>query len=827
MNPNVCNSCGGDYEYRSGRWVCRACGSYKPQEISGEEVTLLYTAYQKLRLAEFDEAEQAFDDIVRKFPGNPEGYWGRLLSRYGIKYEEDYDGRRIPTCYATSIRSVIGDADYQKACACADAENRAYYEKQAEYVERVRREWIEKASKEKPYDIFICYKESDLANGVERTQDSVAAQEIYLHLLEQGYRVFFSRESLRDKAGEKYEPYIFGALSTARVMLVYGSSSAYINSTWLKNEWRRFIGRIAEGEKHPESLLVACDGFSPAELPTALASRQCLDAKRRTFFGDLDQCIARIMGEDPKAGRHRKSKSSRPVSDSGKEKTIISGPHEHSYRTRVVKPTCGEMGYTLHQCECGEEYKDSFHPALGHQFSKWTESRHAGCTSEGEERRVCSRCGATETKTVPPTGHRFGKRIKNPDGTDTSYCLNCGAAQTSSVWDKPAKAKKVKSPRDGKSLKNAVLTFLFFALFVGTVICDLHFQIGAFMIVPELLLSALALVCLSAGIFSARGGRRLWLFVVIMIVTVCDLALVLDNWNLVPDFQIETVISAAFALLIVASFAMLIKQTRGLKKAICIVLCVLNLLAPFSQPYYELPLKLTKTSDGTYSASVSLIGSIVIEFGNKELEIPSSYFGKPVTAIGKGFSFTNQLNKVTIPETVVIIHEKAFYHGNWNFLREIEVSSENPNYSSVDGVLYNKDQTVLIKYPEGKDGSSFAIPEGVTRIEDYAFHRAQDLTVVEIPSGVTVIGEGAFKKCKDLKKIVIPNGVTEIGKEAFRACTDLSSVSIPLSVTSLGTHAFRDCLGLTIYYEGSESEWKTLSDGVFIPFSAKVIYNEK
>ena len=71
MNPNICNNCGGDYEYRHGRWICRSCGSYKPEELSNEEVTLLYTAFQKLRLAEFYEAELEFDDIIYKYSENP------------------------------------------------------------------------------------------------------------------------------------------------------------------------------------------------------------------------------------------------------------------------------------------------------------------------------------------------------------------------------------------------------------------------------------------------------------------------------------------------------------------------------------------------------------------------------------------------------------------------------------------------------------------------------------------------------------------------------------------------------------------------------------
>ena len=310
-NQNICNICGANYEYRNGRWKCPACGAYKAEELSNEEVTLFYNAAQKLRLCDFDEAEKAYIDIIEKFPKNANGYWGRLLSRYGIKYEEDFDGRKIPTCYAASIESVLSDKDYHKALELADADTKAYFEQQAQYIERVRKEWIERAKKEKPYDIFICYKDSDLANGIDRTQDSIAAQDLYIHLTEQGYRVFFSRESLRDKVGEKYEPYIFNALSTAKVMLVYGTSSEYITSTWLKNEWTRYEKRLQAGEKKPNSLIVACDGFSPAELPKALSSMQCFDATKRSFYTDLDVVLKKIIKGEGKP---------KPVTKENKEK---------------------------------------------------------------------------------------------------------------------------------------------------------------------------------------------------------------------------------------------------------------------------------------------------------------------------------------------------------------------------------------------------------------------------------------------------------------------------------------------------------------------------
>ena len=454
MSSNICNNCGGNYEYRNGRWKCRSCGAFKPEEISNEEVTLLYNAAQKLRLSNFSEAEEAYSDIIEKYPKNSNAYWGRLLSKYGIKYEDDFDGRKIPTCYAVSIKSVIDDADYSKAIELADAESKDYYEQQAQYIERVRKEWIEKAQKEKPYDVFICYKDSDLEKGIERTADSVVAQDLYIHLTEQGYRVFYSRESLRGKVGEKYEPYIFNALATAKVMLVYGSSAEYIKSTWLKNEWHRFYKKITSGDKHSEALIVACDGFSPSELPTILSSRQCLDAKRKTFFLDLDKCIERIIQESPKA----------ETPYAGKEEKYFSGLHEHKYKTKIIKSTCIAKGYTIHKCDCGYEYRDSYTPlvdhifkvtncvapscetdgfeekvceicgekttsslpALSHKYSNWVETARPTCTENGESQRQCSRCGATEIHPLPKTGHQFGGWSESPDGTQTSYCVKCG-----------------------------------------------------------------------------------------------------------------------------------------------------------------------------------------------------------------------------------------------------------------------------------------------------------------------------------------------------------------------------------------------------------------
>src|SRR5699024_3258027 len=160
-----------------------------------------------------------------------EAYWGLVLCRYGIEYVDDPStGKKIPTCHRSSFESILEDPDFEQAQENADAVSRKVYREEAKAIEDIRRRIVELSGKEQPYDIFICYKETD-ENG-ERTPDSVMAQEVYDALTEKGYRVFFSRITLEDKLGAEYEPYIFAALTSAKIMLVISTDYEYLNVLW-------------------------------------------------------------------------------------------------------------------------------------------------------------------------------------------------------------------------------------------------------------------------------------------------------------------------------------------------------------------------------------------------------------------------------------------------------------------------------------------------------------------------------------------------------------------------------------------------------------------
>ena len=163
-----------------------------------------------------------------------------------------------------------------------------------------------------------------------------------------------------------------------------------------------------------------------------------------------------------------------------------------------------------------------------------------------------------------------------------------------------------------------------------------------------------------------------------------------------------------------------------------------------------------------------------------------------VTSISnEAFYFCRNLTSIIIPNSVTSIGDEVFY--NCDSLINITVDSQNKKYSSVDGVLFDKQKAIIIQYPMGKTNTLYSIPNSVTSIGDSAFHSCHNLTSIIIPNSVTSIGDSAFYYCNNLTNIMIPNSVTSIGDNAFYDCDSLTSITIPNSVTSIGNNAFSHC----------------------------------
>ena len=167
-----------------------------------------------------------------------------------------------------------------------------------------------------------------------------------------------------------------------------------------------------------------------------------------------------------------------------------------------------------------------------------------------------------------------------------------------------------------------------------------------------------------------------------------------------------------------------------------------------------------------------------------------------VTSIGSyAFQSCSSLTNITIPDSVTSIGANAF--SGCSSLTSINVSDNNKNYSSIDGVLFNKDKTEIIKYPTKKKETSYDIPNSVTSIGADAFLGCRSLTSITIPNSVTSIGDSTFSSCSSLESITIPNSVTNIEKYAFYECSSLTNITIQNSVTSIGSEAFYKCISLS------------------------------
>ena len=218
----------------------------------------------------------------------------------------------------------------------------------------------------------------------------------------------------------------------------------------------------------------------------------------------------------------------------------------------------------------------------------------------------------------------------------------------------------------------------------------------------------------------------------------------------------------------------------------------------------DLPKNLTGIYSGVFSGCTSLaeitIPDSVTEIGDSafsdctslaELTIPDS-----VTEIGSNaFYCCTALSKVKLPNGLTKIGYSAF-RGCIN-LTDITISSDNKNFSSVDGVLFSKDMSTLLVYPAGSKRSTYIVPDSVTEIGDYTFYYCKNLREITIPDSVTEIGYQAFSGCTSLTEIVIPDSVTEIGSFAFSGCTSLSKVQLPNGLTKIGDSAFYYCTSLT------------------------------
>ena len=294
-----CKMCGGSLEIAEGLSVatCEYCGTTQTlPRLNDDKIANLYDRANHFRRNnDYDKAMGIYEQILNEDSSDSEAYWSLVLCRYGIEYvEAPATKKRIPTVNRTQFTSIFSDEDYKSALQYADDEQKSIYEDEAKAIDNIQKGILEISNNEEPFDVFICYKETD--NNGRRTPDSVLANDLYHQLTAEGFKVFFAAITLEDKLGSAYEPYIFAALNSAKVMVVLGTKPEFFNAVWVKNEWSRYLALIKNGAK--KMLIPAYKDMDPYDLPEEFSHLQAQDMSKLGFMQDLIRGIKKIVSMD-------------------------------------------------------------------------------------------------------------------------------------------------------------------------------------------------------------------------------------------------------------------------------------------------------------------------------------------------------------------------------------------------------------------------------------------------------------------------------------------------------------------------------------------------
>ena len=701
-----CKICGGALEIDSAQSVatCEYCGTKQTlPRLDDERRTNLYDRANHFRRNnDFDKAMGIFEQILNEEPTDAEAYWSIVLCRYGIEYVEDpATRRRVPTINRAQFTSIFDDENYKSAIANADGYQREVYEAEANAINELQKNILAISQKEEPFDVFICYKETD-ANG-RRTQDSVLATELYHELTKEGFKVFFSRITLEDKLGIAYEPYIFAALNSAKVMVVLGTKPEHFNAVWVKNEWSRYLALIKNGAR--KTLIPAYRDMDPYDLPEEFSHLQAQDMSKLGFMQDLTRGVKKIT----------QTNTSKPIAVPAAAET----PHEiNQNKESFLKRAFlfledGDWRSANVYCE--------------KVLDADPENAYAYLAKLMVDLRVKRQDDiATSAKSFEENAN-YQKALRFGDGEIRNrllrYTESNKAHQELLKQEKEDQQKARKTKRKANLIFSAKIAVRF--LIVGALFFlawGLKYDLPALF---QLFLAAAAFLCaIDAIVFHHVQKKKqkpidkrtkLVRYIALQLVLIGYTISLILYWALYFTIisLIGWILVSLFTLLCpLIQFKLAPKLTTAKKEkhaliaaisVLCIVVCIIVL-------WFVFPLRYERNSNGSYSLAYTTF------LFSDTLEIPEIHFGNQVQGIGYG-AFRNQkrLTSIKLPSSVETIDSYAF--DNCKNLKNI------------------------------------TIPKSVTEIGYGAFQNCSSLTSITIPSNVTMIGASAFSGCYNINTI--------------------------------------------------------------------------
>ncbi|MBE5762751.1 MAG: TIR domain-containing protein [Clostridiales bacterium] len=281
-------------------YVCESCGNtYTEKQADSQMFIDLRIANRHRQFAEFSKAKEIYTEIIAKYKDEEDvssAYWGLLLCDQSVMLEVDNQGQLFPSFYRVKSMPIEETDAYKKLMKYVKKhaeEKLDDYQERINIIESARDKANVIANSSKPYDVFICFKKTQLDSDMV-TPDYDVANEIYNELSTK-YKVFYSEKSLRNIRVRDFEPNIYYGLYTAKVMLIICSKREFLESHWMKNEWKRFMELNKSRDQDYKSIIpIFIDNFTEEDLPDELAHKQALKYGI-SLISDIDKTLQKII----------------------------------------------------------------------------------------------------------------------------------------------------------------------------------------------------------------------------------------------------------------------------------------------------------------------------------------------------------------------------------------------------------------------------------------------------------------------------------------------------------------------------------------------------
>ena len=852
-----CKMCGGSLEVTAGETIieCEYCGTQQTlPKTTDENIQSLFNRANLMRQKnDFDKAEAMYEKILEADETEAEAYWGVILCKFGIEYVEDPKTyKRIPTCHRTSYDSIVADEYYKKALEYADASQRAIYESEAKKIDEIQKGILAISAQEEPYDIFICYKETDESG--KRTQDSVIANDIYYQLTQEGFKVFYAAITLEDKLGSAYEPIIFAALNSSKVMLSIGTKPEYFNAVWVKNEWSRFLKMMKNDRS---KMLIPCyKGMDAYELPEEFAHLQAQDMAKIGFINDIVRGIKKVIAKDESnapAIKETVVTSGSSNSDTLLERAFMfmededwDSAEEYCEKALDADPRNAQAyvgklmaAFKVKNQEQLKDQKTPFDDNNNYQkairFADDTLKstligyiEYINTRNENERlQKIYERAVSWLEENRSSSGYLKGAELfEQIIGYKDSDALAQKCREMAEVARKDETLSSAKARIEGfTTIASCEEAIQLLSTIAGW--RDADEQLVACQKKLKRLKDQAEAYRIEQERQDKKREKRNKVKGVILICIACaGIVFVIVNASLTKSNKYNEILSLKESNQPVEAYILCqelldYKDCNDISEELETIILKDAEELYFSGEAQEAAdlLSRSKITDPGYDEVASGNYSAAIQKGLTDIVIPNGV--TEVKSISSDEKLANKVTSITISNSVQRIKKGAFSEcssltsiilpfvgatkdgtsdTSFGYIFGADSYSTNHQYipASLKTVVITGGTSIASNAFFACSGlTSITIPNSVTSIASYAFSGCKSLTSITIPNSVTSIGYYAFCGCTGLTSVTIPNSVTSIAGEAFRDCTGLTSITIPNSVTSIGSSAFYGCTGLT------------------------------